>query len=194
MANRSLSVRGRLHALLSQGKPPAGIEPASHSGSGKEGDPRAALRLFPRCHLFTFKYYQYKAYTQAFVEIIFRYGSPESTPTTSSRADISLPTPATRPLAKTHHRASPCHSSLCVLRSVSKPFWVTLRELVNIPLQNALQSIPEPFRRNREIPSNIPQFLRKMLSVQRVPLEHRFFHDVDTLPRLSAEPHDTIEQ
>lgn len=66
MANRSLSVRGRLHAPLSQGKPPAGIEPASHSGSGKEGDPRAALRLFPRCHLFTFKYYQYKAYTQAF--------------------------------------------------------------------------------------------------------------------------------
>ena len=60
------SVRRRLRALRKQGKPPAGIEPASHSGSGKEGDPRAALRLFPRCHLFTFKYYQYKAYTQAF--------------------------------------------------------------------------------------------------------------------------------
>ena len=68
MANRSLSTRRRLRALRKQGKPPAGIEPASHSGSGKEGDPRAALRHFPRCHLFTFRYYQYKTYTQAFFE------------------------------------------------------------------------------------------------------------------------------
>ena len=50
------------------------------------------------------------------------------------------------------------------------------------------------FRRNREIPSHISQFLCKMFSVQRVPLEHRLFHDVDALPRLSAEPHDTVEQ
>lgn len=73
-------------------------------------------------------------------------------------------------------------------------FGVTLRKLVNVPLHDAFQIIPEPLRCDREIPSHIPQFLRKMLSVQRVPLEHRLFHDVDTLPRLSAEPHDSIEQ
>lgn len=32
-----------------------------------------------------------------------------------------LPPPAAKPLSKTHHHASPCHSSLCVLRSVSNP-------------------------------------------------------------------------